>query len=42
MAALVQRFFRVFKETIKQWGADNAERLAAALSYYAIFSIAPP
>lgn len=41
MAALARRLFKVFQETIKQWGQDNAERLAAALSYYAIFSVVP-
>jgi membrane protein len=29
------------KETISEWSEDKAARLAAALSYYAIFSIAP-
>ena len=41
MVALVRRLVKVFRETIKLWGQDNAERLAAALSYYAIFSIVP-
>ena len=31
----------LFQETFKQWNQDKASRLAAALSYYAIFSIAP-
>lgn len=29
------------KETAQHWSSDNAARLAAALSYYTIFSIAP-
>lgn len=29
------------KETFRQWGADKASRLGAALSYYSIFSIGP-
>src|SRR5688572_21130883 len=41
IAALARRLFKVFKEAIKQWGHDHAERLAAALSFYAIFSVAP-
>jgi membrane protein len=28
-------------ETFNEWSADNAARLAAALAYYALFSIAP-
>jgi membrane protein len=31
----------VTKETFKEWSSDQASRLAAALSYYAIFSMAP-
>ena len=31
----------VVKETLQQWSADNASRLAAALAYYTIFSMAP-
>ncbi|MBZ0306291.1 MAG: YihY/virulence factor BrkB family protein, partial [Anaerolineae bacterium] len=34
-------FKALFKETYQQWKADKASRLAAALSYYTIFSIAP-
>jgi membrane protein len=34
-------FFTLLKKAIKKWGEDKASRLAAALSYYAIFSIAP-
>ncbi|EGJ32177.1 MULTISPECIES: YihY/virulence factor BrkB family protein [Moorena] len=31
----------LLKETFKEWKEDNASRLAAALSYYMIFSLAP-
>ncbi|AFZ14273.1 ribonuclease BN [Crinalium epipsammum PCC 9333] len=31
----------LFKETLKEWQEDKAARLAAALSYYTAFSIAP-
>jgi membrane protein len=31
----------LFKQTFTEWSEDNASRLAAALSYYAIFSLAP-
>lgn len=31
----------LIKETFKEWGEDKAARLAAALAYYTIFSIAP-
>lgn len=41
VARLWKRSYRIIKETIKAWREDNAERLAAALSYYAIFSLAP-
>jgi membrane protein len=33
--------FSVLKEAASEWSADKASRLAAALSYYTIFSIAP-
>ena len=29
------------KETIKDWLSDNASRLAAALAYYSLLSLAP-
>lgn len=32
---------KLFQETIRQWGEDNATRLAAALAYYTTFSIGP-
>jgi membrane protein len=31
----------LIKKTIQEWGEDGAPRLAAALSYYAIFSLVP-
>jgi membrane protein len=33
--------FKLLKETIQEWSEDKAPRLAAALAYYTIFSIAP-
>ncbi|WP_017651369.1 YihY/virulence factor BrkB family protein [Fortiea contorta] len=32
---------KLFQETFKEWSDDKASRLAAALAYYTIFSIAP-
>jgi membrane protein len=32
---------KLIKETISEWSEDKASRLAAALSYYTIFSLAP-
>ena len=37
----VKQIWRLLKETFKEWQDDNASRLAAALSYYTIFSLAP-
>ena len=34
-------FFSLVKETIREWQQDQAARLAAALAYYATFSLAP-
>lgn len=31
----------LLKETVKEWNADKASRLAAALAYYTTFSLAP-
>ena len=31
----------LLKETLKEWRADNASRLGAALAFYSLFSIAP-
>lgn len=33
--------FGMLKETAKEWSADKAPRLSAALAYYTLFSIAP-
>jgi membrane protein len=33
--------WRLLQETVAEWQRDKASRLAAALSYYAIFSLAP-
>lgn len=37
----VKEFGVLLKEAFSQWQADKAARLAAALSYYTIFSLAP-
>lgn len=37
----VSAFVPLFKETFKQWGEDKVSRLAAALAYFTVFSIAP-
>src|SRR5438552_956531 len=31
----------LLRDTIREWWADNALRLGAALAYYALFSLAP-
>jgi len=36
-----RRAVRLITTTIKEWQEDNATRLAAALAYYTVFSIAP-
>jgi len=36
-----ENLWKLFKETFKEWNEDKAPRLAAALSYYTIFSLAP-
>lgn len=33
--------WKIIKETFRDWSEDKASRLAAALSYYTIFSLAP-
>ena len=35
------QYWQVLKQTFKEFGEDKAPRLAAALAYYTIFSIAP-
>ena len=37
----LQAIWTLFPETLKQWSEDKASRLAAALAYYTVFSIAP-
>lgn len=39
--AILKSIFSLFKATFDEWNEDRAPRLAAALSYYTIFSIAP-
>ncbi|RCJ26989.1 ribonuclease BN [Nostoc minutum NIES-26] len=36
-----QAIWALFQETFQEWNEDKASRLAAALAYYTIFSIAP-
>jgi membrane protein len=36
-----RQIFGLLKETLSQWNIDKAPQLAAALSYYTIFSLAP-
>ncbi len=36
-----KKIWRLMKRTISEWSEDKAPRLAAALAYYAGFSIAP-
>lgn len=38
---MLKRAAKLLQETFRQWGEDNATRLAAALAYYTIFSIGP-
>ena len=37
----IKRIWRLIKETVKEWNEDKAARLAAALAYYTMFSLAP-
>jgi len=37
----MKRYFQLFKETWTEFNNDKAQRLAAALAYYILFSIAP-
>lgn len=36
-----ESYWELLKQTYTEWSEDNASRMAAALAYYAIFSIAP-
>lgn len=38
---MFKNFWYVIKESFHEWSEDKASRLAAALSYYTIFSLAP-
>lgn len=37
----IKNLWYLLRETFKEWSTDKAQRLAAALSYYTIFSIPP-
>lgn len=37
----LRAIWELFQETFKEWNEDKASRLAAALAYYTIFSLAP-
>lgn len=37
----VQAIWQLFQEAFQEWNEDKASRLAAALAYYTVFSIAP-
>lgn len=37
----IKTIFNLFKDTFTEWQEDKASRLAAALAYYTIFSLAP-
>lgn len=37
----IKSWLHLFIETAKEWNNDNIPHLSAALSYYAIFSLAP-
>lgn len=41
MKSLSRRLPGLLKETANEWSNDNAMRLAAALAYYTVFSLAP-
>ena len=41
MAAALRKLVTLVKETVTRWSEDRASTLAAALAYYAIFSLAP-
>lgn len=36
-----KQLWRLLRETFAEWNDDNASRLAAALAYYTVFSLAP-
>ncbi|MFN8527870.1 MAG: YihY/virulence factor BrkB family protein [Anaerolineae bacterium] len=37
----IREVIRFFQEVLQEWNSDKAPRLAAALAYYTVFSIAP-
>ncbi|MEC4985281.1 MAG: YihY/virulence factor BrkB family protein [Oscillatoria sp. PMC 1076.18] len=37
----IKTIFELFKETFQEWQEDKTPRLAAALAYYTVFSLAP-
>lgn len=41
MQVRARELFSVLKESVAEWQKDNAMRLAAALAYYTVFSLAP-
>src|SRR5215468_9635123 len=41
MAEALRRTVSLLKETVTRWTEDKASVLAAALAYYAVFSLAP-
>ena len=41
MLAKLKAIFELFRDAFNEWNEDKAPRLAAALSYYTVFSIAP-
>jgi len=41
MIMTLKKSFSLIKETYEEWTKDNASRLAAALAYCTIFSLAP-
>lgn len=38
---MAKKIFELFRQTFKEWQEDKAPRLAAALAYYTVFSLAP-
>jgi membrane protein len=41
MKAKLETFWEILQQTHKEWSEDNAARLAAALAYYTVLSVAP-
>jgi membrane protein len=41
MPSILKPFMRLMRETVQEWSEDGASRIAAALAYYAIFSLSP-